>query len=50
MSVQNVVGALVSLKNITKDLYEPHFVWQAVFSSSLLQIEFGNIMNIGQSD
>jgi len=27
MNVQNEAGALVSLKDITKNLYEPYLVW-----------------------
>jgi len=34
MSVQNVIGALVNPKGITKNLYEPYLVQQVVFSLS----------------
>jgi hypothetical protein len=34
MKVQNVASALVSPKGITKNLYEPYLVQQAIFSSS----------------
>jgi hypothetical protein len=34
MSVQNVAGASVRPKDITKNSYEPYLVQQAVFSSS----------------
>jgi hypothetical protein len=34
MNVKNVVGALVSPKGITKNLYEPYLVQQVVFSLS----------------
>jgi hypothetical protein len=38
MRVQNVAGALVNPKNITKKSYKPYLVQQAVFSSSLSAI------------
>jgi len=34
MSVQNVAGALVSPKNITKKIYEPYLMRQMIFFSS----------------
>jgi len=39
MRVQNVAGALVNLKGITKNSYEPYLVRQVVFSSSLSVIQ-----------
>jgi hypothetical protein len=39
MSVQNVAGALVNPKGITKNLYEPYLMWQVVFSLSLSVIQ-----------
>ncbi len=42
MSVQNVAGALMSPKGVTKNSYEPYLVPQVV----LLQFEFGNTPNV----
>jgi hypothetical protein len=42
MNAQNVASALVSLNGITKNLYEPYFMRQAVFSYPLLQFKFDN--------
>ncbi len=39
MNVQNVAGALVSPKDITKKLYEPYLVQQAMFSLSPFAIQ-----------
>jgi len=39
MKVQNVAGALVNPKGITKNSYEPYFVRQVVFSSSPFVIQ-----------